>query len=173
MAPSKPVAGPKSAAQQALEAALRLLALRARSRHELRTAMTRRGFGAPEQDAALRRLAELGYVDDQRFARGRAVHLLRDGKLGPRAVLQRLVAHGLSEVEAREAIAFAEAETGFDALAAARSLLDRRGLGGPASCLDARQRQKAFRLLGARGFPDPVVEALLGDAALDSSGQDE
>src|SRR5215510_10408946 len=113
-------------AQAAMQVALRLLSLRGRSRRELKLALARKGFAEPQQEAVLARLGELGYVDDVRFARDRASALLRGGKLGPRAVLQRLFAHGLSEEQARQALSHAEREVGMDPLEAARSVLKRR-----------------------------------------------
>ena len=90
-----------------MQLALRLLSLRARSRRELKVALARKGFAEPQQEAVLARLGELGYVDDVRFAQDRASALLRSGRLGPRAVLQRLFAHGLSEEQAKLALSLA------------------------------------------------------------------
>ncbi len=149
--------------QAATQVALRLLSLRARSRRELKLALGRKGFAEAQQEAVLARLGELGYVDDVRFARDRASALLRSGRLGPRAVLQRLSAHGLSEEQARQALTHAEREVGVDPLESARSLLKRRGLLGPP--LEPKQRARAARLLRARGFADATVEELLGSEA--------
>ena len=152
-----------------MDAALRLLSIRARSRRELKLALARKGFAESQQDAVLSRLAELSYIDDARFARDRASALLRNGKLGPRAVLQRLCAHGLTEDEAKQALAEAERALGLDPLATARSLLERRGLSGQP--LPTKEQAKAARLLRARGFADGTIEQLLG-AELDLGPQD-
>ena len=152
-----------------MDAALRLLSIRARSRRELKLALARKGFAESQQDAVLSRLAELSYIDDARFARDRASALLRNGKLGPRAVLQRLCAHGLTEDEAKQALAEAERALGLDPLATARSLLERRGLSGRP--LPTKDQAKAARLLRARGFADGTIEQLLG-AELDLGPQD-
>lgn len=53
----------------ALDAALRLLALRPRTQRELRQRLGRRGFDVEAIGGALRRLTELGIVDDTAFAR--------------------------------------------------------------------------------------------------------
>ncbi|MBX5481464.1 MAG: regulatory protein RecX [Myxococcaceae bacterium] len=145
-----------------MNAALRLLSIRARSRHELEVALRRREVPADIAGEVLRRLAELGYLDDGRFAVDRAMALLRRGRLGARAVLQRLRAHGLSETEARRALSAAEAELGGDPLATARAVLERRGLAGRP--LTLKEKGKAARLLQSRGFPASVVAALVGDA---------
>ena len=156
-------------ARAAMDAALRLLSVRARSRRELKLALARKGFAESQQDSVLSRLTELSYIDDARFARDRASALLRNGKLGPRAVLQRLCAHGLTEDEAKQALAEAERALGLDPLATARSLLERRGLSGRP--LPLKEQAKAARLLRARGFADGTIEQLLG-AELDLGPQD-
>src|SRR5207253_7159644 len=81
--------GPE-AVRRATEVCLRLLALRARSRHELQQAMGRKGFSEQVRQEVLQKLQGFGYLDDARFARDRAASLLRKGRLGPQAVLQRL-----------------------------------------------------------------------------------
>ena len=156
-------------ARAAMDAALRLLSIRARSRRELKLALARKGFAESQQDSVLSRLTELSYIDDARFARDRASALLRNGKLGPRAVLQRLCAHGLTEDDAKQALTEAERALGLDPLATARSLLERRGLSGRP--LPLKEQAKAARLLRARGFADGTIEQLLG-AELDLGPQD-
>lgn len=153
---------PARVRQYAMNASLRLLSIRGRSRHELEVALRRRKV--PEAIAAdvIRRLGELGYLDDGKFAKDRALSLLRNGRLGARAVLQRLRAHGLSETEAKRALADAETELEFDPLATARAVLERRGLAGRP--LTLKEKGKAARLLQSRGFPSSVVGALVGDA---------
>lgn len=152
----------KDASAQAMEAALRLLRHRGRSRHELRAALSRKGFHESVQAEVLQRLSELGYLDDAKFARHRAATLLREGKLGSAAVLERLAAHGLDEREAKAALSEAQEELGFDPLVAARALLERRGLWGRP--LSDKERARAARMLAQRGFSQGVVEQLLGES---------
>ncbi|WP_328707184.1 regulatory protein RecX [Citreicoccus inhibens] len=116
--------GPE-AVNRATDACLRLLSVRARSRHELLLALERKGYAEPVREAVLERLLALGYVDDERFARERAASLLGRGKFGPRAVLQRLQAHGLAPEVARRAVGDARGEVAFDAEATARQVLTR------------------------------------------------
>src|SRR5260370_39398273 len=110
------VRSPKQA--DALQVALRLLAVRARSRRELQLALTRKGFSAREQELAFVGLERFGYLDDARFARQRALILLERGGLGRKAVLERLRAHGLPEEQARRAVAESGAELEVDGAAA-------------------------------------------------------
>ena len=153
-----------------MNAALRLLSIRGRSRQELKQALTRRGVSLPVIEVVLDRLRELGYLDDTKFAKDRALSLLRNGKFGDRAVLQRLRNHGLSETEAKRALAEAEEELGFDPDAAARAVLERRGLAGRP--LTLKEKGKAARLLQSRGFSAAVVGRLVGDAAFAPENED-
>ena len=158
--------GPE-AVQRATEACLRLLAVRARSQHELRLALARKGYSERVADAVLEKLRGYGYVDDARFAKDRAASLLGKGRLGPSGVLQRLHAHGLGEDAAREALAEASGVVAFDALAAARESLEKKGLLGRP--LSAKERARAGRLLSSRGFAEDVIHQLLGEPSLDPS----
>ncbi|HYI02014.1 regulatory protein RecX [Hyalangium sp.] len=162
--------GPE-AVRRATDACLRLLALRARSRHELELAMGRKGFSAQVQGEVLKKLQGYGYIDDARFARERAASLLQRGRFGPQAVLQRLQAHGLGSEVAREALAAATGAGEFDALATARQVLERRGLLGRP--LTPKEQARAGRLLHSRGFSEDVIRRLLGEPALDPSGLDD
>ena len=161
--------GRSGTVDSAVRAGLRLLAARSRSRHELRLALQRRGFTARQQNAALARLDSLGYLDDARFARQRAATLLSNG-FGPRSVLSRLLAHGLTDAEAKRGLRESESEIGFNELEAAQGLLRKRRLDAPA---DRKSLARAARLLGARGFSEEVISRLIGQAALDSERQDD
>jgi len=159
------------AVRRATDACLKLLSVRSRSRHELEVALERKGFAEKVREEALSRVAGWGYLDDARFAQERAAALLRKGRLGPRAVLQRLEAHGLPEETARRALDQASGAEAFDALAAARGVLEGRGLLGRP--LDAKERARAGRLLDSRGFSEDVIHQLLGEPSLDPSGPGE
>jgi regulatory protein len=157
--------------RKATDACLRLLAVRARSRHELKLAMGRKGYSEPVREQVLEKLQGLGYLDDARFARDRAAALLRRGKFGPAQVLKRLEAHGLEGKVAREALSTASGEVEFDARATARQVLERRGLLGRP--LGPREHARAARLLLSRGFSEDVIDRVLGEPALDPSGRDD
>ena len=75
--------------------ALRLLAVRARSSHELSERLTRAGFDAEEVSSELTRLERVGLVDDEAFARDLARHHLMSRRSGRRAVVAALRAKGL------------------------------------------------------------------------------
>lgn len=144
-----------------MAAALRILRLRDRSAHEVTLALEKKGFAPPLVSGVLRRLRELGYLDDARFAQHRALALLRNGRFGSKAVLMRLRAHGLSDAEARKAVASAETELGFDPKQTAISVLQSRDLWGRP--LTDKEKGKAARLLAGRGFSSSLIAELLGE----------
>ena len=150
--------------------ALALLGRRDRTTAELTLALQKSGYDAPDVSEALRRLTELGYLDDARFAKSRAALLLQEGKHGVERVRAQLLAQGVSPELAAEGLALAEEELGISPLEAARALLVKRGL---LHGMEPRVRAKAARFLSGRGFPESVVEQLVGDSALSMTGQDE
>jgi regulatory protein len=77
------------------ERALRLLAVRPRSRRELEMGLRRAGFEAGEVETELVRLEDVGLVDDEAFARDLAEHHLAVRRSGRRAVESALAAKGV------------------------------------------------------------------------------
>jgi regulatory protein len=140
--------------------------MRARTRRRLQQALARKQHPPAAIAAALSDPVP-GLPDDARYARARAESLLREGKMGPQAVTQHLRARGIPAEVARSALEDAERELDYDADAAARALLERRGLYAPGRALTDKEKGKAVRALAARGFSAAVAERLLG-AALDS-----
>ncbi len=153
----------EKAKASAYQAALRLLAVRARGRRQLELLLARKGFPEDERADAIARLERLGYVNDDALADARAAALLAGGKLGPLGVQRRLMNMGLPVRTVHQALARARAELDFDPLESARQLLLRRKVTGA----------KAARLLAARGFGQDVARQLLGDAALELPPEEE
>jgi len=166
-APKRPPEDPERAA---LDQALRLISIRARTRHELTEAWTRKELPEEAQRTAMARLEGWGYLDDERFAHDRARALLNAGRLGQRAVVEKLRRHGLTSEHARRATASVAQELGVDPAVAARDVLVRRRLVGP---LQPKDRARAFRLLMSRGFSGEAAVRALGMAALDPEGADD
>ena len=130
----------------------KLLAGRDKTTATVRADLSRRGYAPGEIDAAVERLTALGYLDDARWAASRARRELEAG-WGEAGVLARLVAAGLDERLARQAVADAVGELGWSARAAAEALLRQRRLEGA----------RAARFLASRGFEPELVEQLLGE----------
>ena len=87
------------------ERALRLLAVRPRSRRELEVRLRRAGFEPDEVDEELVRLEAVGLVDDEAFARELAEHHVNSRRSGRRAVVGALAAKGVSRRVIEEALA--------------------------------------------------------------------
>ena len=84
----------------AMNRALHLLSYRARSEDELCQRLLRAGYAAQTVDEVLKRLEELGYLDDEEFAR----ELARSGarkRYGPRRIFGDLKRAGVGEEVAR------------------------------------------------------------------------
>jgi regulatory protein len=86
------------------ERALRLLAVRQRTRRELQTRLVRAGFEADDVASELDRLEEVGLVDDARFAAEFTEHALGRHLEGRRAVAATLSAMGLDRTLIDEAL---------------------------------------------------------------------
>jgi regulatory protein len=137
--------------ESAYEAGVRLLARRAHSRAELRRKLARRGYDDEDVAGAMRRLGELGYLDDAAFAAGHVRR--RSASLGPLALSAELAARGVDRRVAGGALATFDHEA---QLAAATRLAAR---------LSGRNRPAGYRELldsvGAkllrRGFPETVA----------------
>jgi regulatory protein len=77
------------------ERALRLLAVRPRTRRELERRLRAAGFEPEEVDEELNRLASVSLVDDVRFALEFAEHAVTRKGMGRRAVASSLAAKGV------------------------------------------------------------------------------
>ncbi len=155
-------------ATPAKERALRLLAVRARSREELRRRLARAGHEEEEIASALDNLERAGLVDDQAFARELTTHHLEKRGSGKRAALFALRSAGVDAALAEatvEATLPEDEETRAEELARSRlsrlsnldeavayrrllGFLQRRGYDGETARNAAR---KAVQVLGTAG----------------------
>lgn len=146
------------ARRQAMDIALNQLGIRSRSEKELRQALARKKFEPDVIAHAMARLAELGYINDERFARDWANYRLRQGK-GPEIVRIELRQKGVAAALISQALATAEVgkdEQADIVLRAARRKFEQLKKLPPR---DASRRLTAF--LARRGFsPDMVRDAL-------------
>jgi regulatory protein len=122
-----------------------------------------KGFEADAVDAAMRRLVELGYLDDSSFAKGLVRR--RAALRGPRALSAELAARGVDRADADAAVAGFDAEAQLvSATRLAERLYARKAGIGYREMLDT----VGTKLL-RRGFSTQVVYAacrsvLLGTA---------
>ena len=88
----------------AYEAALTSLDYYSRSAKELSGALKRKGFVQPAIDATIERLRDVGLIDDAQYAR-RMAETQAHKPVGVYAFKRRLMAKGISEDDAQEALA--------------------------------------------------------------------
>ena len=112
------LAGEKSLA---MNQALSILGYRARAKGELHERLVRAGYAGETAAIVVTRLEELGYLDDEKFARNLAGDQANK-KYGPRRILDNLRRVGVDEEIAREAVneQFVERSEYQTALTAAR-----------------------------------------------------
>jgi regulatory protein len=135
----------------ALEAGLKRLSARALSKGELRQRLQAR-FPEHEVEAALKRLSELGYLEDRRLAFDRAEDALANGR-GPQLIAERLTKAGIDPPIVAEALAALSSRVEQACLDLLRARL------GQAP--DGRALVRARRLALGRGFDEEMVESLL------------
>jgi regulatory protein len=142
-------------AAAAWERAVRLLVRHDRSEFEIRGRLAAQEVAPAIVDATIRRLHELDYLDDRRFATTVAEQAWQRGH-GSEYVRAQLTMKGVAEplIEASIAAIFHD-ETGL-----ARQVLERRYASVPER---PAERAKAARFLHQRGFPETVVLAILGE----------
>ncbi len=129
----------------AMNRALNLLGYRARAMGELRDRLVRAGYAAETVEVVVGRMEELGYLDDEEFARETARGKAR--KYGPRRIIGDLRRSGVDEEVARGAVEeeFAERSEYEAALEAASR---RYNTGGGSEALARR----VYGFLVRRGY---------------------
>jgi len=150
---SKATAG--TPADRAWQYAVRLLAAHDRSTHEIRQRLEAFGATLRTVNGTVKRLHDLHYLDDQRFAHSAAAAAVRRGH-GSERLRAELSAKGVADDRIDTAVAAAFA----DEPALARRVLDSRY---PTPPTRPGERAKAARWLLQRGFPESVVLAILGE----------
>ncbi len=144
---------PPKAAPDAFQQALGLLARREHSARELKGKLALRGHAGVESVAAIGRLKNLAYQDDDRFGASLARRRAAQG-YGPRRIQAELKSHGLADDAIRAVLAALEVD--WNAIATAQ--LRRRPARQAASDHAARAAEAAFLL--RRGFDAATVRAV-------------
>jgi regulatory protein len=135
--------------------AFRLLALRAHSEKELRAKLHAGGFSEPVVERALRRCRELGYLNDEAFARQRARVLAVSRLAGDRRIAFDLRERGIDAGLSAQVIAEVRGELGEEA--AAKRLLRKKIRERPVAALDEREKARLARSLMGKGFPAGLI----------------
>jgi regulatory protein len=146
--------------KRARERALRLLALRARSRAELQKKLAEREFSKSAIDRVLENLGELGYLDDEAFAVNRARHLAVNRLYGDRKIEEQLREKGIDREAAQAAIREVREEfPEMEGIArSAAKKLQGRGING----LNKKERLALARTLQGRGYHLGLILDYLG-----------
>src|SRR5688572_28136350 len=92
------------AKQEALDAGLRLLQSRLQSSAEMRRKLMRKEYGETIVDAVVEDLTRLGYLDDERFAKTKALSAAQHKQHGRRRAKVELLKSGVSGEVADKAL---------------------------------------------------------------------
>lgn len=166
LAPSAGEGAAPEELRECMERAGRLLAGRARSERELGDRLVLAGFRDETVEAALRRLRELGLVDDADFARRWVDERSAAKGLGPAALISELRAKGVEPGVAEAAIE----DAGLDEEARAKELaatLVRRVARKPLE----RQASSLWQMLRRKGYSSDAAQAAV-KAVLPPEGWD-
>ncbi len=136
--------------------AVRLLAQREHSRHELTAKLERRFADESAVRAVLDELESRGLLSDARFAEQYVALRLRKG-FGPLRIRAELRERGIADALSEACLDLGEGDWMDCLRAAARQ---RFGEGPPA---DAREQARRARFLQYRGFPESLVRRYLWD----------
>jgi len=149
----------------ALEKAMRLLGVSARSGRELTRKLVDSGYGPTEAEAAVAECRRRGYVNDELLAAD-SVSCGLDRGAGCRRIRQKLLRRGLTPEVVEQAIEQnrdREPESARQVLAAKwRSLARETDL--------RKKKARAFRFLVGRGFPPHLAVELIEE--INASGED-
>jgi regulatory protein len=148
------------AEERAREVCLRALERRMHSRRELELKLRQKGIDGEVAAPVLDRLAEVGLIDDEAFARSFVAHRQRSKPRGSRALSAELRRRGVSaEVIERVLREATEEEDAVEAARRAAAPKLRALRDKPA----AEARRKAEQFLLRRGFDYGTIRAALGD----------
>ena len=150
--------------QECFDAAIRFLQSRLHSAAELKRKLMRHEWGGQVIDGVLTDLARMGYVDDERFARTRALSASQHKHHGPRRAMVELLKAGVKNEVASRAVddVYGSADNTAAATALAQKQAARLKKLDP---IVARRRLAG--MLQRRGFDyetiKPVIDAVLGE----------
>ena len=153
--------------QRARESALRLLAVRARSRNELLDRLRRKGIAAGAALEVIDGLEDAGLIDDREFGRLWAEERLRLRPVGPRRLVHELLDKGVARSIIDEIVA--ETFSEHPEIQVARRAVEKR-VRKARGRLGVRQLARIRSFLLRRGFSHEVTRAVLEEL---SGGRDE
>lgn len=149
--------------QECFDKALEYLGQRLHSRAELHKKLMRREYGEDVVLAVMEDLERLGYVDDERFAKTRALSAAQHKHHGRRRAMAELLRSGVASQVAERALEDVYSQA--DSLASARQLAEKQA--PRLRRLDPMvARRRLAGMLQRRGFDydtiKPVIDQVLG-----------
>lgn len=149
--------------QECFDRAMRSLESRLHSRSELKRKLARHEYGEAVVEGVLNDLERLGYVDDARFAKSKAMSAAQHKHHGKRRAMMELMRKGVKGDVAKAALD--DVYDATDPVAEARALAEKQA--GRLKRLEPMvARRRLVGMLQRRGFDyeaiKPVVEAVLG-----------
>src|SRR5258706_8046262 len=149
--------------QECLDRAMKYLTGRLHSRQELKNKLLRQEYSATLIDEVLDELLRLGYVDDQRFAKTKALSAAQHKHHGPRRAMMELMRAGVKRETAQ--VAVGEVYESNDNVAAARKLAQKQA--ARLKKLDPQvARRRLAGMLQRRRFDydaiRPVIDEIIG-----------
>lgn len=154
--------------EQAKDACLRLLAVRARSRAELAQRLAAKGYTLEVSEQALVRLAEVGLIDDAAFAQQWVQSRHTYSGKGRQALAEELRRKGVSQDDAAPALA---AVTTDDEHERATELVRRKLRTMPANLDRDKSIRRLVGMLARRGYNSATAYTVV-KAELDTAGSD-
>ena len=148
--------------RQALEAALALLAQRARSLADLGRRLRRKGYSTSAIGAVVQKLSDLRLLDDEQFAEDLMDSLQRRHNLGQRAIFDRMRREGLPQTVVARVI---EERTNEDREAARALELARKRLSRMTDVDPMKARRRVYAFLIRRGFATRHAAAAVQQAS--------
>lgn len=159
--------GPASAEEtttQAIDAAINYLSYRQRTGHEVRRKLIDRGFDEATIEAAMKRLENVGLVDDDAFVAAYVRDRVAHRPMGVRRMAQELYAKGVTRDDALPVIDEALQQEGTDEITLARRVAEKK-------CGALRKRNEDSALtrkrlrdhLLRRGFDGRIVQGVVDE----------
>ncbi|HEX8520727.1 MAG TPA: RecX family transcriptional regulator [Tepidisphaeraceae bacterium] len=150
--------------QECFDGAIRLLESRLHSSSELRRKLMRKEWGEQVVQAVMDDLTRMGYLDDERFAKAKALSAAQHKHHGPRRAMVELLRAGVKREVASQACD--DVYGNADNISAARQLAEKQA--NRLKKLDPLvARRRLVGMLQRRGFEydtiKPVVDQVLGD----------
>ena len=146
----------RDAIDRAVSTAMRALDQRMQTSRELQIRLQRKGFESAAIDAALERLTEYGYLNDERFAELWIENRLAHRPRGKRMLEHELRQKGIDRQTVEETVGSLDIDDRAAALLVAQKQLRKLE-----SLPPAEQKKKLTGMLARRGFDFGVIRATL------------